>query len=284
MALPLLFTIMFLTGAGALHCPSDVLCHDTSLQTMLFQMDVKTMELNMSTLPEGKGDYQPINSAGDQTLTVEKAMDLLLCLGFMAVPFVIYLLIQYRKYVLLAKDNQGGDKAPSNIGSRRMSEDRLGKYDEPETPQLTRLTGDDLGRSQSQEAPQKMSPVSVFSSQDGLFGGDDSQGTILQNILAGMTTAVVAAPDAISFSLMAGTSPLNGLWAGVFMALSAALVGGRPGMISCSSAATTMVIADVSADPDLGQGAMALTVFLIAICQFLAAYFKLSKFVSLIPA
>merc|ERR1719510_558959 len=82
----------------------------------------------------------------------------------------------------------------------------------------------------------------------------DGEGSILQNVLAGFSTAMAALPDAISFSFITGVSPLNGIWAGCIMGLSAALVGGRPGMISSASAATAFVLAEISTDPDYGMG------------------------------
>jgi len=106
---------------------------------------------------------------------------------------------------------------------------------------------------------------------------------VLQNILAGFSTAMAALPDAISFSFITGVSPLNGIWAGVFMGLSAALVGGRPGMISSASAATAVVLADVSLDKELGMAAMALCVFIVGILQIIAGMLRLSRFITLIP-
>merc|ERR1719510_234808 len=111
----------------------------------------------------------------------------------------------------------------------------------------------------------------------------DGEGSILQNVLAGFSTAMAALPDAISFSFITGVSPLNGIWAGCIMGLSAGLVGGRPGMISSASAATAVVLAHVSLDPKFGMGPMALCVFLVGIMQVLVGYFRLSRFITLIP-
>merc|ERR1719510_2711651 len=111
----------------------------------------------------------------------------------------------------------------------------------------------------------------------------DGEGSILQNVLAGFSTAMAALPDAISFSFITGVSPLNGIWAGCIMGLSAGLMGGRPGMISSASAATAVVLAHVSLDPHLGMGPMALCVFIVGILQIIAAALRLSRFITLIP-
>mmetsp|Transcript_57633 Transcript_57633/g.179002 ORF Transcript_57633/g.179002 Transcript_57633/m.179002 type:complete len:474 (-) Transcript_57633:65-1486(-) len=67
------------------------------------------------------------------------------------------------------------------------------------------------------------------------------------------------------------------------MGISAALVGGRPGMISSASAATAVVLAHVSLDPDLGMGPMALCVFIVGILQLIAGALRLSRFITMIP-
>merc|ERR1719401_2892704 len=124
-----------------------------------------------------------------------------------------------------------------------------------------------------------MSPVSALTPKD----ADDGEGTVIQNILAGFSTAMAALPDAISFSFITGVSPLNGIWAGVFMGLSAALVGGRPGMISSASAATAVVLAKISTNKALGMGPMALCVIIVGGVQILCGMLRLSRFITLVP-
>lgn len=64
-------------------------------------------------------------------------------------------------------------------------------------------------------------------------------------ILSGLTVAIALVPEAISFALIVGVSPLAGLWAAVFMALSSALFGGVPGIISGATGATAVILAGV---------------------------------------
>ena len=68
---------------------------------------------------------------------------------------------------------------------------------------------------------------------------------IKTEILSGLTVALSLVPEAISFALIVGVSPLAGLWAAVFMALSSAFFGGIPGIISGATGATAVILAGV---------------------------------------
>lgn len=62
-------------------------------------------------------------------------------------------------------------------------------------------------------------------------------------ILSGLTISIALVPEAISFALLVGAAPQIGLWAAVFMALSTAIFGGRPGLISGATGATAVIMA-----------------------------------------
>jgi SulP family sulfate permease len=64
-----------------------------------------------------------------------------------------------------------------------------------------------------------------------------------KEILSGLTISVALVPEAISFALLVGAAPQVGLWAAVFMALSTAIFGGRPGLISGATGATAVILA-----------------------------------------
>ncbi|MDD2608044.1 SulP family inorganic anion transporter, partial [Lascolabacillus sp.] len=51
-------------------------------------------------------------------------------------------------------------------------------------------------------------------------------------ILSGLTVAVALVPEAIAFAMIAGFSPLTGLYAAFVMGLVTSILGGRPAMIS----------------------------------------------------
>ena len=51
------------------------------------------------------------------------------------------------------------------------------------------------------------------------------------DILSGLTVALALVPEAVAFALLAGVSPLVGLYAAFIIGLVTSIVGGRPGMI-----------------------------------------------------
>src|SRR5690625_2592409 len=62
-------------------------------------------------------------------------------------------------------------------------------------------------------------------------------------VLAGLVVALALIPEAISFSIIAGVDPRVGLFASFTMAVSIAIVGGRPAMISAATGAIALGIA-----------------------------------------
>jgi len=195
----------------------------------------------------------PINSMGEHHGS-QKAVDVVLLCIALLVPFVLYAFIRvYESKVAAPKTEDGGPI--SRLGST---------YNMKADPKNVSLT-----------------PLQPKGKADDVREADE--GTILQNVLAGFSTAMAALPDAISFSFITGVSPLNGIWAGCIMGISASMCGGRPGMISSASAATAVVLAHVSLDPKLGMGPMALCVFIVGVLQIIAAALRLSRFITMIP-
>src|SRR4051794_5419067 len=62
-------------------------------------------------------------------------------------------------------------------------------------------------------------------------------------VLAGLVVALALIPEAISFSIIAGVDPRVGLFASFTMAVTIALTGGRPAMISAATGAVALVVA-----------------------------------------
>jgi SulP family sulfate permease len=60
-------------------------------------------------------------------------------------------------------------------------------------------------------------------------------------VLSGLTVALALIPEAVAFALIAGLSPLTGLYAFV-VGLVTSILGGRPGMISGATGAIAVVI------------------------------------------
>jgi len=62
-------------------------------------------------------------------------------------------------------------------------------------------------------------------------------------VLAGLVVALALIPEAISFSIIAGVDPRVGLFASFTMAVTIAITGGRPAMISAATGSVALVIA-----------------------------------------
>jgi len=88
-------------------------------------------------------------------------------------------------------------------------------------------------------------------------------------------------PEAVAFSLIAGLSPLTGLYAAFMMGLVTSVLGGRPGMISGATGAVAVVL--VSLVKSHGVEYIFATVILAGALQVLAGVLKLGKFIRLVP-
>lgn len=100
-------------------------------------------------------------------------------------------------------------------------------------------------------------------------------------ILSGLTVALALIPEAIAFALIAGLSPLTGLYAAFVMGLITSVFGGRPGMISGATGAVAVVI--VSLAISHGVEYIFGAVILAGIIQILAGVLRLGKFIRLVP-
>lgn len=100
-------------------------------------------------------------------------------------------------------------------------------------------------------------------------------------VLSGLTVAFALVPEAVAFALIAGLSPLVGLYAAFVMGLVTSVLGGRPGMISGATGAVAVVI--VTLAQSHGVEYVFATVVLAGIIQLLAGIFKLGKLMRLVP-
>ncbi len=100
-------------------------------------------------------------------------------------------------------------------------------------------------------------------------------------ILSGLTVALALIPEAVAFALIAGLSPLTGLYAAFVMGLVTSILGGRPGMISGATGAVAVVIASLALSH--GQEYIFATVILAGIIQVSAGFLKLGKLMRLVP-
>ena len=111
-------------------------------------------------------------------------------------------------------------------------------------------------------------------------------------VLSGLTVALALVPEAVAFALLAGLSPLTGLYAAFMMGLVTAIFGGRPGMISGATGAVAVVFVGLIAQlrllyPEMGLEQITqyifLTVILVGVFQLIFGFLRLGKFIRLVP-
>lgn len=100
-------------------------------------------------------------------------------------------------------------------------------------------------------------------------------------VLSGLTVALALVPEAVAFALIAGLSPLTGLYAAFMMGLVTSILGGRPGMISGATGAVAVVL--VALVKSHGVEYVFATVILAGILQVLAGTLRLGKLIRLVP-
>jgi SulP family sulfate permease len=100
-------------------------------------------------------------------------------------------------------------------------------------------------------------------------------------VLSGLTVAMALIPEAVAFALIAGLSPLTGLYAAFMMGLVTSILGGRPGMISGATGAVAVVLVTLAASH--GVEYIFATVVLAGILQVAAGFLKLGKLMRLVP-
>ena len=100
-------------------------------------------------------------------------------------------------------------------------------------------------------------------------------------VLSGLTVALALVPEAVAFALIAGLSPLTGLYAAFVMGLISSVFGGRPGMISGATGAVAVVIGELAISH--GVEYVFATVVLAGIIQILVGVFRMGKLMRLVP-
>ena len=113
---------------------------------------------------------------------------------------------------------------------------------------------------------------------------------VKNDLLSGLTVALALVPEAVAFSFVARVDPVIGLYAAFMMGLITAIFGGRPGMISGATGAVAVIYAPLM----IGLHEQGMTsanaesylftaVILMGIIQILFGWFKLGKFIRLVP-
>ena len=104
---------------------------------------------------------------------------------------------------------------------------------------------------------------------------------LVREMLAGLVVALALIPEAISFSIIAGVDPKVGLFSSFIMAMTIAVVGGRPAMISAATGAVALVVAPVV--HEYGLDYLIATVLLAGVFQIVLAMLGVAKLMRFIP-
>lgn len=100
-------------------------------------------------------------------------------------------------------------------------------------------------------------------------------------VLGGLVVALALIPEAIAFSVIAGVDPRIGLFASFTMAVTVAIMGGRPAMISAATGAVALVIAPLVASHGLDY--LIACVILAGLLQIALGVFGVAKLMRFIP-
>lgn len=100
-------------------------------------------------------------------------------------------------------------------------------------------------------------------------------------VLAGLVVALALIPEAISFSIIAGVDPRIGLFASFTMAVTIAITGGRPAMISAATGSIALVIAPLVREH--GYDYLVATVLLGGVLQIVLSLLGVARLMRFIP-
>lgn len=100
-------------------------------------------------------------------------------------------------------------------------------------------------------------------------------------VLSGITVSLALIPEAVAFAMIAGLSPLTGLYAAFVLGLITSMFGGRPGMISGATGAIAVVMVSLVASH--GVEYVFATVILAGLIQVSAGLLRLGKLIRLVP-
>ncbi|MGW7026370.1 SulP family inorganic anion transporter [Streptomyces xanthophaeus] len=100
-------------------------------------------------------------------------------------------------------------------------------------------------------------------------------------VLGGLVVALALIPEAISFSVIAGVDPAIGLFSSFTMAVTIAVFGGRPAMISAATGAVALVIAPLNREH--GFGYLVAAVILAGVFQIVLGALGVARLLRFVP-
>ena len=106
-------------------------------------------------------------------------------------------------------------------------------------------------------------------------------GNIRGDILAGLVSSFAVIPEVVGFCIVAGISPMMGLYASFWLTVLLAFLGGRPAMIS--AAAGSMALVFVSLVRDYGPEYLMLATILCGIIMLIFGILGIGNLLKLIP-
>ncbi len=103
------------------------------------------------------------------------------------------------------------------------------------------------------------------------------------DLLAGVTTGVVALPLALAFGEASGAGPIAGLWGAILLGFFAALLGGTPTLVSGPTGPMVVVFAGLFAALNGDPALVFAAVFLGGLIQILMGVLRLGEYIKLVP-
>lgn len=106
-------------------------------------------------------------------------------------------------------------------------------------------------------------------------------GNIKGDVLAGMVSSFAIIPEVVGFCIVAGISPMMGLYASIWLTVLMAFLGGRPAMISAAAGSMALII--VSLVRDYGPEYLMFATILCGLIMFFLGLLKVGNLLKYIP-
>lgn len=101
------------------------------------------------------------------------------------------------------------------------------------------------------------------------------------DVLAGLVSSFAVIPEVVGFCIVAGISPMMGLYASFWLTVLMAFLGGRPAMISAAAGSMALVI--VSLVRDYGPEYLMAATILCGVIMFVLGVLGIGNLIKLIP-
>eukprot|EP00163_Fabomonas_tropica_P015205 TRINITY_DN2776_c0_g2_i2.p1 TRINITY_DN2776_c0_g2~~TRINITY_DN2776_c0_g2_i2.p1 ORF type:complete len:713 (-),score=179.29 TRINITY_DN2776_c0_g2_i2:206-2344(-) len=129
------------------------------------------------------------------------------------------------------------------------------------------------------DTPTSSNPIMNFLYKETWFDGNWWH--VKDDTLSGIAVALAQVPEAVAFAVVAGVRPIVGLYAAFIVGLITSVFGGRPGMISGATGALAVVMEELVHETN--EEHLFAAVILMGVIQLIPGFFKLAKFIKLIP-